>query len=114
MGQAGAIIFGPDHEGLLFEGMERLLERLGTARTNLKSLVDERARLSKVLEAMEARFREAGREAEVLKVRIKELEQENEVLRTEKAAAVPDRAGVKEEIDELVHEIDRCLALLNK
>ena len=64
--------------------------------------------------AAEGRAREAAREKEVLTARIKELEQENEVLR--KAAAppgAPGREGTKERIDELVKEIDQCLALMN-
>ncbi|MBZ0205985.1 MAG: hypothetical protein K8H89_06645 [Flavobacteriales bacterium] len=94
--------------------MERLLERIGAARARVQQLHAERAHAAAALEAMEARAREGSRESDVLKARIKELEQENEVLRTAKAAAVgPDREGTKEKIDELVNEIDRCLALLN-
>lgn len=94
--------------------MEGLLERIGAARTQVHKLLDERTRKSAALEAMEARSREGSREADVLKARIKELEQENEVLRTAKAAPTqPEREGTKEKIDELVNEIDRCLALLN-
>lgn len=94
--------------------MEGLLERISTARTRVKGLLDEQTHATAAIEALEARSREGGREADVLKARIKELEQENEVLRTVKAAPEqPERAGTKEKIDELVNEIDRCLALLN-
>ena len=65
-------------------------------------------------EALEATLRDKARETEVLKARIREMEQENEVLRTVKEAPLADdRAGTKEKIDELVNEIDQCLALLN-
>ena len=94
--------------------MEGLLERISAARTRVHMVLDERARATATLEALEARSREGSREADVLKARIKELEQENEVLRTAKAApSQPEREGTKEKIDELVNEIDRCLALLN-
>ena len=94
--------------------MEGLLERISTARTRVNTLLDEQTRAASALEALEARSREGSREADVLKARIKELEQENEVLRTAKAASTqPEREGTKEKIDELVNEIDRCLALLN-
>ena len=94
--------------------MDSLLERLRVARVKLNGLFEERALNSAAVEASEARSREGSREADVLRVRIKELEQENEVLRTVKAAAEqPAREGTKEQIDELVNEIDRCLALLN-
>ena len=94
--------------------MEGLLERISAGRTKVQVLLDERTRSTAAVEALEARSREGNREADVLKARIKELEQENEVLRTVKAAPEqPERAGTKEKIDELVNEIDRCLALLN-
>lgn len=94
--------------------MEGLLERITTARVQVQRSLAERARLSAAVEALEARVRECAREGEVLKARIQELEQENEVLRTVKATdKEAQREGVKEEIDELVHDIDRCLALLN-
>lgn len=94
--------------------MEGLLERIGAARAAVKHLQAERGRLAAALEAMEARAREGGREQEVLKARIKELVQENEALRTALASVKePERDGAKEKIDELVKEIDECLALLN-
>ncbi|MCC6839333.1 MAG: hypothetical protein IT230_04165 [Flavobacteriales bacterium] len=94
--------------------MERLLERIGKARTEAKQLQAERHRLRVAVVAAEGRVHQAAREREVLSARIKELEQENEVLR--KAAAsfgAPSREGTKERIDELVQEIDQCLALMN-
>jgi cell division protein FtsB len=63
--------------------------------------------------SLEEELRELKRSNEVLQARVTELEHENEVLRTVKAApAASDRSGSKERIDELVIEIDRCLALL--
>ena len=94
--------------------MEGLLERISTARAKVQQDQRERSRLRASHEAIEGTLRDKAREAEVLRARIHELEQENEVLRTAKTAhAAADRAGSKEKIDELVSEIDRCLALLN-
>lgn len=94
--------------------MEGLLERIGAARARVQQLHAEVVRAAAALEALEAKSREGSRENDVLRARIKELEQENEVLRNAKAAVVePEREGTKEKIDELVNEIDRCLALLN-
>lgn len=108
------VIFGSDHNGLLYKGMESLLERLSAARTRLNGLFEDRTRTTAAMEALKAQIGEGFREADVLKARVKELEQENEVLRTAKAAVEqPAREGAKEQIDELVNEIDRCLALLN-
>jgi hypothetical protein len=45
---------------------------------------------------------------------VAELERENGVLRKARSAEQgAAAAGTKERIDELVHEIDRCLALLS-
>lgn len=108
------VIFGSDHNGLLSKEMESLLERLVKARAKLDELSKERVREAAEVEVLKAQSREGIREADVLKARIKELEQEIEVLRTVKSPPeVPQRAGTKEQIDELVNEIDRCLALLN-
>ncbi|MBK8583108.1 MAG: hypothetical protein IPL86_15210 [Flavobacteriales bacterium] len=94
--------------------MEGLLERISAARTKVQQDQRERSRLRAASDALDGTLRDKAREAEVLKARDQELEQENEVLRTAKAAtAAANRTGSKEKIDELVSEIDRCLALLN-
>ncbi len=93
--------------------MGSLVERVKLAHAKVKDLRANEARLARSLAQLELRHREMDREREVLRSRVQELEQENEVLRNEKAALRPAREGTKEKIDELVHEIDRCLALLN-
>lgn len=103
-----------DHNGLLFKAMEGLAARIAAARERVQELLRERKGHLAAIARSEADAREGHREADVLKARIIELEQENEVLRAEKATPeVEGRAGPKEKIDELVNEIDRCLALLN-
>lgn len=95
--------------------MDGLLEQIGTARARARQLLADRARLAAAAEAAKGRARDGSREIEVLKARIKELEQENGVLRNAAAApSEPSHNGTKEQIDELVNEIDQCLALLNK
>lgn len=91
------------------------MERIGIARAHAEQLLAERERMTAAIEASEKHAREANREKDVLKARIKELEQENEALRKAAASKVETtgREGTKEKIDELVNEIDQCLALLN-
>ena len=91
--------------------MSELAERIRAARTQVQALHRDRARAA----SLEAELRDRQRAADVLQARIAELERENEVLRSAKAAppVAIDRSGTKERIDELVNEIDRCLALLN-
>lgn len=95
--------------------MSELAERIRTARTQVQVLQRERARAQASAASLEAELRDRQRAADVLQARIAELERENEVLRSVKAAppVAVDRSGTKERIDELVNEIDRCLALLN-
>jgi hypothetical protein len=79
----------------------------------VEGLLKDRDRHASRHLSLEEELRELKRSNEVLQARLSELEQENEVLRTVKAApAASDRSGSKERIDELVIEIDRCLALL--
>ena len=76
--------------------------------------VREHKALRKRVADQEGRMQDHERMVEVLKARVTELERENEVLRTAKALDNrPEAPGTKEKIDELVHEIDRCLALIN-
>jgi chromosome segregation ATPase len=94
--------------------MNDLATRLRTVHSHVLSLVQDRDRLNAKLNQIEEELREEKRNADVLKARITELERENEVLRAVKATpAVAHHTGSKERIDELVSEIDRCLALLN-
>ena len=112
--RVGSLYLASDHNGLLFKAMEGLTERISAARKRVHELLREGARHLVESSELEEQLRDRHREADVLKARITELEQENEVLRAVKATpAVEDRTGTKEKIDELVNEIDRCLALLN-
>lgn len=93
--------------------MSVLAARIRQVLVHVNGLRQERDQLASTRSSLMEEVREAKRRADVLQVRIMELEQENEVLRSVDVASTPtDRAGSKERIDELVNEIDRCLALL--
>lgn len=80
----------------------------------VEGLLKDRDHHARAHHSLQEELREVKRNNEVLRARITELEQENEVLRAVKATPVArDRSGSKERIDELVIEIDRCLALLH-
>ncbi len=99
--------------------MSDLANRLRQVHVRVEGLLKDRDRLTKADHAAQEELRELKRSDEVLRARITELEQENAVLRTvkvaspERSGATGDRSGSKERIDELVIEIDRCLALLH-
>ena len=94
--------------------MSELASRIRNVHTHVERVLSERQSLSAQLARTEADLRDQQRTAEVLHARIAELERENEVLRSARpSTGNTERAGTKERIDELVNEIDRCLALLN-
>lgn len=94
--------------------MNTMTDRLRATQERIARLVRAHEALRKRSAELEADARDHQRMGEVLKARVEELERENEVLR--KARTAPSGTsgtGTKEKIDELVHEIDRCLALIN-
>lgn len=94
--------------------MKALVDRLHDAHEQLSRLVREHLALRERAAGLEQQVNDGQRMAEVLTARVAELERESEVLR--KAKPVESRMeapGTKERIDELVHEIDRCLALIS-
>ena len=94
--------------------MNTLTDRLRATQERISRLIRDREALQKRSAELEAKDRDHQRMGEVLKARVEELERENEVLRKAKAApSVPSGSGTKERIDELVNEIDNCLALIN-
>jgi chromosome segregation ATPase len=94
--------------------MNTLAGRLGELQQRIARLVRDHGMLRAKVSKLEAEALEHQRMCEVLKSRVMELERENEVLRSNKTASGgPVPPGTKEKIDELVQEIDHCLALLN-
>ena len=93
--------------------MNTLTDRLHTVQERVARLVRDHKTLRERAAELETASREHQRTSEVLSARVAELERENEVLRKAKPAINgPSVPGTKERIDELVHEIDRCLALI--
>ncbi|MBK8340544.1 MAG: hypothetical protein IPK99_11390 [Flavobacteriales bacterium] len=94
--------------------MSEQAERLRAVYLRVEALLQQRNDLRAQLDRIGTAERQQGQRSAVLEARVAELEKENEVLRTSKPASVgEDAQGTKQRIDELVNEIDRCLALLN-
>lgn len=93
--------------------MTTLTDRLHKVQEQVARLVSEHRSLRARAAELEAASHENQRTSEVLTARIAELERENEVLRKAKPVMNGVQPTVtKERIDELVSEIDRCLALI--
>jgi len=94
--------------------MSEQAERLRVLYQKVEVLLQQRNDLRAQLDRIGTAERQQGQRLAVLEVRVAELEKENEGLRTSKPVSVgEDAQGTKQRIDELVNEIDRCLALLN-
>lgn len=93
--------------------MNTLTDRLQAVQEQVTRLVREHETLRSKATDLDAELRDHHRKEEVLRARVSELERENEVLRKGRSAGGGmSGPGTKERIDELVHEIDQCLALL--
>ncbi len=86
-------------------------QRIQDVHQRIDRLLKDHVKLRSAHTSLEEELKGFRRSHSVLQARIAELEKENEVLRSARATAA-DRSGTKERIDELVSEIDRCLALL--
>jgi hypothetical protein len=94
--------------------MTSLSDRLNSVQQRLSRAVREHAALRTRAAELEGLVQDHQRMANMLKARVAELERENEVLRVARSAEGGSSAtGTKEKIDELVNEIDRCLALIS-
>lgn len=96
--------------------MSDLASRIRAVHLHVSRLVAEREVAQRRVGSLERELREHHRNGEVLQARVAALEQENEVLRVTRPASQQRAEGqpeAKQRIDELVNEIDRCLALLN-
>ena len=93
--------------------MNTLIDRLHTVQEQVARLVRDHKALRESAAELETAGHDHQRTSEVLTARVAELERENEVLRKAKPTTNgPSDTGSKERIDELVNEIDRCLALI--
>lgn len=94
--------------------MNTLVERLHAAKDQVSRFSKAHTDLRKRAATLESQVQDHQRMAEMLKARVTELERENEVLRSTKSAESKlNDPATKERIDELVNEIDRCLALIH-
>ncbi len=94
--------------------MDTLKDRLHKVQEQVARLVRDHMKSQQRASELEAEVLEHHRMCDVLKARVSELERENEDLRKARdTRSVPADTGTKEKIDELVNEIDRCLALIH-
>jgi chromosome segregation ATPase len=100
--------------GIPVRPMPATIARLRAIHDHVARLIREHEVLRQRAAELETELNDGKRSIEVLKARVAELERDNEVLRKARPAdGGPGPTGTKEKIDELVQEIDQCLALLS-
>lgn len=94
--------------------METLKDRLLALQEQVVRLTGDHKALKQEAATATKEAHDLQRKCETLTARVSELERENEVLRKARPTpSGPAGTGTKERIDELVKEIDRCMALIN-
>lgn len=106
--------FAVDHVATDQQRMSELIDRLRGIQGKVTKLIKERDELMQRVTKLIAEQRDQGSMTATLNTRIAALERENEVLRTASSFKGEEqgRPEAKQRIDELVKEIDGCLALL--
>lgn len=93
--------------------MNTFADRINSIKDHVARMIREQQGLRERTTELEKAAHDHQRMTEVLKARVAELERENEGLRKAKPQEEGESGtGTNERIDELVLEIDRCLALL--
>ncbi len=91
------------------------MEVISSLEKKVKELVKRYAELKRRNTAMETELGELRKTVDSQKEAIKNLEDKNKIIKLAKSLADsnPDTAAMKYKINELVREIDKCIAQMN-
>ncbi len=91
------------------------MEVISSLEKNVKELVKRYAELKRRNTALEAELGELRKIVDSQKEVLKNLEDKNKIIKLAKSLADsnPDTAAMKYKINELVREIDKCIAQMN-
>lgn len=91
------------------------MEVISSLEKKVKELVKRYAELKRKNMAMETELTELRKTVDSQKEAIKNLEEKNKIIKLAKSLADsnPDMAVMKQKINELVREIDKCIAQMN-
>ncbi|MFN4915129.1 MAG: hypothetical protein ACK5FT_07400 [Sphingomonadales bacterium] len=96
--------------------MQNLSTRLSEIRTKVEKLVEENRLLKNENESMRDRIEGLERTVELQKNTLSELTEQNKLIKLAKNLAPEDSdtEEIKNKVNELIGEIDRCIDLLNE
>lgn len=91
------------------------MEVISSLEKKVKELVKRYAELKRKNTALETELTELRKTVDSQKEAIKNLEEKNKIIKLAKSLADsnPDTAAMKQKINELVREIDKCIAQMN-
>ncbi|MGE0635523.1 MAG: hypothetical protein AB7G44_09455 [Bacteroidia bacterium] len=91
------------------------MEVISSLEKKVKELVKRHSELKRRNTAMEAELEELRKTVDSQKEVLKNLEEKNKIIKLAKSLADsnPDTAAMKQKINELVREIDKCIAQMN-
>lgn len=91
------------------------MEAISSLEKKVKELVKRYAELKRKNTALETELTELRKTVDSQKEAIKNLEEKNKIIKLAKSLADsnPDTAAMKQKINELVREIDKCIAQMN-
>ena len=88
---------------------------IGDIRNKIGQLLEERSRMAEAMRQKDDALKTLQLQLGEHQQRIDELEKANHTLKIAKSlTGAEDNAEAKQKINELVREIDKCIALLNK
>jgi regulator of replication initiation timing len=96
--------------------MQNLSSRLSEIRVKVEKLVQENQLLKNENESMRDRIEGLERTVELQKNTLSELTEQNKLIKLAKNLAPEDSdtEEIKNKVNELIREIDRCIDLLNE
>ena len=96
--------------------MQNLSTRLSEIRTKVEKLVEENRLLKNENESMRDRIEGLERTVELQKNTLSELTEQNKLIKLAKNLNPEDSdtEEIKNKVNELIREIDRCIDLLNE
>jgi predicted RNase H-like nuclease (RuvC/YqgF family) len=91
------------------------MEVISSLEKKVKELVKRHTELKRKNSALETELSELRKTVDSQKEAIKNLEEKNKIIKLAKSLADsnPDTAAMKQKINELVREIDKCIAQMN-
>lgn len=82
--------------------------------TNVKILIENKKKSEQKLLSLEEEYNKLKMQLETAQMKVEELEEKNKILRIAKGNQDGDNREIKLKINEIVREVDKCIAQLNQ